>query len=115
MSNDFWLECKECGSELFSINITHNLIKMAIKSNLYKCIWKPDKLDNKKDILIYKNAKEMIPTLEKGLKKLKESPEYYKKFNPSNNWGNYEIFVESVEKILEACKKYPNAMPHTWI
>jgi hypothetical protein len=54
--------------------------------------------------------KKIIELLEKGLADLKERPEYFEQFNSSNGWGMYEHFVPFVEKYLEACKEYPDAI-----
>lgn len=104
MSLDFYLQYKIDNNEIdvFDINITHNLGKMADKAGIYYALWRPEEI--KKEF-----AKDIIPLLEKGLKKLKAKPKYYSKFNASNDWGLYENFVPFVEKVLEACKKYPNA------
>ena len=106
-------------NEVFSVNITHNLTEMADKAKIYEALWRPYrikstyskdltredefKFEYETDVL----AKEIIPFLEKGLKKLKAKPEYYKKFNSFNGWGMYEHFVPFVEKCLNACKENP--------
>lgn len=101
MSLDFSLNRIQ-ETEVFSSNITHNLGRMADKAGIYYALWRPDEKG-------WAFAKEIIPTLEKGLKKLKDKPEYFKKFDAKNGWGTYEHFVPFVEEILEACKKYPDA------
>jgi len=104
MSLDFSLDYKKDNNdiEVFSANITHNLGTMADKAGIYYALWRPEEIKAKK-------AKDVVEILEKGLKKLKAKPAYYKKFNSSNGWGMYKHFVPFVEEILEACKKYPNA------
>ena len=105
MSLDFYLQYKEDGQEIevFDRNITHNLGEMASKAGIYYALWRP----NEKG---WKRAKDIIPILEKGLKKLKAKPKYFEKFNAPNGWGMYEHFVPFVEAVLEACKKYPNSV-----
>ena len=49
-------------------------------------------------------------SIEKGLADLKARPEHFKTFNSPNGWGMYEHFVPFVEKYLEACKEYPDAI-----
>lgn len=104
MSLDFYLEYEVDGNEVevFWRNITHNIGKMADKAGIYYALWRPEEKG-------WKIASDVVPTLEKGLKKLKEKPEYFEKFNSENGWGMYEHFVPFVEEVLEACKKYPNA------
>jgi len=105
MSLDFWLKYEEDGHkiEVFWINITHNLNKMADKAGIYKALWQPNENG-------YEKAGEIIKILENGLKLLKNNPEYFKKFNASNGWGLYEHFIPFVEKVLNACKEYPNSL-----
>lgn len=87
---------------VYENNITHNLGKMADAVGIYKHLWRPEELH------IY-TASELIEPLKAGLKELKSNPKKYKKFNPTNGWGNYENLVEFVEDYLNACKKYPSA------
>lgn len=103
-------------------NITHNLNEMAHEAGLYEALWRPYKLkenyEEPEDEPFYEEefeqqctilAKEITSHLEKGLKELKFRPQYYKQFNPSNGWGDYEGLVEFTEKYLSACIKYPQA------
>lgn len=105
MSLDFCLHYEVDGNEInvFDCNITHNLGKMADKAGIYTSLWRPEEKG-------WKTAKDITPTLEKGLDKLKKKPGYYKKFDAENGWGTYEHFVPFVEEVVEACKKYPNAI-----
>ena len=89
--------------EVYTANITHNLGKMATEAGIYKALWRP------KEINITK-ASELIDLLEKGLTDLKAKPEHYKQFNSPNGWGMYEHFIPFIEKYLEACNIYPNAI-----
>lgn len=89
--------------ELYSANITHNLGKMAGKAGIYEALWCPEEINAK-------YAKDIIPILEKGLKKLKSRPVYFKKYNSPNMWGTYQYFVPFVEEYLIACKENPKAI-----
>ena len=104
MSLDFYLQYKIDKNEIevFDRNITHNLGTMADEAGIYYALWRPEEKG-------YKKAKDIIEILEKGLKDLKERPEYFKKFNAINGWGLYENFVPFVEECLYACKQYPSA------
>lgn len=113
----------EDNEQVYWANITHNLTEMADKARIYEAIWRPHRLkkgynipendykaesefeDNQKT-----NASEIIEILEKGLQDLKARPEYFKKFNSPNGWGTYKHFVHFVQKYLEACKEYPDAI-----
>ena len=89
-------------TSVFDVNITHNLGTMAGKAGIYYALWRPEEKG-------LEFASEIIPILEKGLKKLKAKPKYYKKFDAENGWGTYKHFVPFVEEVLEACKRYPEA------
>ena len=107
MSLDVFLDlnvCPTCGNgeEVYNANITHNLGAMAKAAGIYKELWCPEEVDIKK-------AKELIDPLEKGLAKMKKSPEKYKSYNLPNGWGLYENFVPWVEAYLKACKEHPEA------
>ena len=109
--------------QVYWANITHNLNTMAGEAGIYEALWRPHRL--KEGYNISENdhqaewkfeeenttlAKDIIPLLEKGLSDLKARPEYFEKFNSPNGWGMYEHFVSFVEKYLEACKEYPDAI-----
>lgn len=89
-------------NEVYSANITHNLNKMAGEAGIYEHLWQPDEINITK-------AKELIEPLREGLHKLKSEPERYKKFNPENGWGSYDVLVKFVENYLNACYEYPDA------
>lgn len=104
------VQCTHCGAEVniegeevFSTNITHNLGRMAKEADIYKCLWRPQENS-------YVLAEDIINLVELGLNKLKENPEYYSKFDSDNGWGTYLHFVPWVEKVLDACKEYPEAI-----
>ena len=89
-------------TEIYEANITHNLGAMADKVGIYKHLWRPDEIGIKKAI-------QLIEPLRKALKKLKDNPEKYKKYNSPNGWGMHKHFVPFVENYLKACKENPNA------
>lgn len=87
---------------VYKDNITHNLGKMARMAGIYLCLWRPEELG-------IDTASFLIEGLERGLKKLKSNPDYFKSFNPKNGWGDYDGLVAFVENYLDACKKFPDA------
>lgn len=100
---NIYVKCEHCGTfQGESFNITHNLGDMAEAAGIYNCLWSPEESG-------YKNAKDIIPLLEKGLRDMKGNPGKYKKFDSDNGWGIYEDFVPWVDRVLECCKKYPEA------
>ena len=108
---------------VYDANITHNLGEMADEAGIYEALWRPHRLkegynipesDHQAEWKFEEEnktiAKDIIPLLEKGLADLKSRHEHFEKFNSSNGWGMYEHFVPFVEKYLEACKEYPDAI-----
>jgi hypothetical protein len=93
----------EDDEQIYWANITHNLGKMANEAGIYEALWRPEEIGKTK-------ASEIVELLEKALADLKERPEHFEKFNSPNGWGMYEHFVPFVEKYLEACKEYPDAV-----
>lgn len=106
MSLDFSLIYKDKDSkesvEVYWKNITHNLVKMADKAGIYYALWRPEEKG-------WKHGRDIISVLEKGVKELESKPKYFKKFNPSNGWGDYEVLLEFTKETLRSCEKYPNA------
>lgn len=87
---------------VFDWNITHNLGKMAAEAGLYQCLWTPEEIG-------VETADHLIPYLIYGLGLLEANPLYFKQFNPPNNWGDYEGFVQFVRTYLAACRLNPDA------
>lgn len=98
------IEENEFESEyVFDANITHNLGEMADKAGIYKACWRPEEIGAKR-------ASDILPLLEKGYADMKARPEYYKQFDSPNGWGLYVHFLPWLEKYLNACKNYPDAI-----
>ncbi len=87
---------------VYSSNITHNLGKMADAAGIYKAMWRPEEIGATQ-------AKQLIELLELGLKLLQSESEEFKKYNPSNGWGDYNGLVQFTSEYLDACKHYPEA------
>jgi len=104
-----YLTC-ECGrkhkiktEEIYSRRITHNMREMAKEANVYSACWEPEKINAV-------NARDIIPTLKKGIKNMKARPDHYKQSNPLNGWGSYNLFLSWLEEYLIACEKFPDAI-----
>ncbi len=93
--------------ELYNGNITHNLTDMAEEAGLYKALWRPEEND-------INNAVQLVGILETGLSFLKDQPDHFKTFNPSNGLGTYEGLILFLEEYLEACKEHPYATVITY-
>lgn len=87
--------------EVYWANITRNLAGMADAAGIYQALWRPEEIGITK-------AGELIEPLTVGLAELKSKPDHYKTFNPKNGWGNYDGFVDWVDKYLTACKECPD-------
>jgi hypothetical protein len=117
---------KEKKENVYYVNITHNLGKMAKEAGIYEALWRPYMLkenyvpaedydeERKYEDSVETRAYEIIPILEKGLESMKATPEYYKTFDSPNGWGLYEHFLPFVEGYLAACKQYPEAIVDVW-
>ena len=90
-------------SYVFQYNVTHNLTRMADRANIYNILWRPVEND-------YIKAKDIITILENGLNDLIENKDEYDRINPSNGWGTCTGLIKACTEILEACKKYPEAL-----
>lgn len=87
---------------LYEGNITHNLSRMADLAGIYEIVWWPEK----EGIEI---AADIIAPLAAGISKMKADPDQFKRENPPNGWGDYDAFVEFLEKYLAACRCHPKA------
>jgi hypothetical protein len=102
--------CSRCGNplkepgeaEVFSCNITHNLGAMAAEAEIYHHLWRPEEIG-------VRNAGDLIEPLKAAITAMKADPARFERHNASNGWGTYEQFVPWLEKLLEACAKWPEA------
>jgi hypothetical protein len=95
-------------TSIFSMNITHNLGKMAgavVLENgktLYDVLWRPDEHG-------YYTAEDISELLDEGWNILLSDPEKYKKYNPENGWGEYDGLCNFVYNYRNACWDNPEA------
>ena len=99
MSLDFYLYSRV---EHANHNITHNLAEMADALGIYKCLWRPTENG-------FYEAGEIIPLLEKAIKKAERYPDKYRKYDSENGWGTYKNFIPWLKEVLQSCKDYPKA------
>jgi hypothetical protein len=83
-------------------NITHNLGPMAERAGLYGVLWHPEDHG-------IKVAVDLIAPLTKGIEAMKADPARFKALNAPNGWGTYDNFVPWLERLLSACREYPDA------
>jgi hypothetical protein len=92
-------------NEVFWANITHNLGGMADAAGIYHALWRPDEVG-------FSKTQHLIGPLQEGLKRLKENPGEFRKYNPTNGWGTYEDLIDFAERYLAACEEFPDADVH---
>lgn len=106
--------------EVGSINITHNLNKMAQRislnehTTLYDVLWHGDELNDKDIYGEYLSdpivtGKDFIDYLMKAILYMKENAEALKQFNPENGWGSYEGLLRFTEQCLGYALLYPDS------
>lgn len=101
----FELECRhDCSTtdEVYSANITHNLGVMAEEAGIYSHLWRPEEIGITK-------AAQLIEPLTAGLARLEADPERFRKLNPHNGWGDYDVLVSFVRNYVLACRENPEA------
>jgi hypothetical protein len=95
MSLDFSLIRSDC---LYSGNITHNVAPMWSLAGCYDALYNSEG----------KEARELIPVLEKAVEEMGKYPSEYIKLNPLNGWGSYPSALEYLKEVLKSCKYYPD-------
>ena len=85
---------------IFSLNITHNLNKLADAANFYKQLWHLEGITTCEDLL---------PHIEAGIVELESNPTKYKQFSAKNNWGTYEQFLPWLKDLAEKLKIEPTS------
>jgi hypothetical protein len=105
MSWDLWLEVNAGGEQPATIdgyedNITWNLQPMlskALQVDGFRT------LDGRLaiDVSVYVN---------RAIEDMTKHPKEYKKLNPPNGWGSYEVALTALTNLLKVCNKYPGAI-----
>lgn len=110
MSLDFSIKppkCPHCGRSDAgeSFNYTHNITEMADAIGVYSCLWRPEENG-------FTEARQIIPYLERGIKRMLQNHEKLKKLNPENGWGSYDSFLHWLNEVKEACERNPHHHIH---
>lgn len=94
---------------VFDLSFTANFLPMAtrLQCGLDEVIW--GSLSRYDHSPGYDFAFQAVPVLKEGIELLKAKPQHFKDLEPTNGWGTYTQFLESCEKVLEACEKFPQA------
>ena len=94
-------------------NITHNVASMfraappavvdihgETQGSAYNVLWHGDGL----------RAGDQIDLLAQARRFMEANPFYFKQLQASNSWGTYEQALSWLDEVIEAFKKYPNAV-----
>lgn len=99
MSIDFYLQNVQT---VFDSNMTHNVSPMWTLAGIHDEIYNSEGYP----------AKDVLPALIRGHEKMKKFPDAFRTLNSENGWGMYEHALLFLEKIIAACKEYPNSQIH---
>jgi hypothetical protein len=99
MSLDWSLETLD-GKEVFSSNITHNLIPMWHKAGIYPCFYELENTCAASHQVCFKKA----------FRHMRHNFGLYEKLNAENGWGKAEHALNFLAKALLAVRKHPNAI-----
>lgn len=103
MSYDFTLTDIN-NNEYYSSNYTSNIYDMV--DNAFKKLKEKGLCNNKNthwsDEINYEQNPKYILEL---ITELKSNPTFYKKYNPKNNWGDYESFIIWLQEINSNIQK----------
>lgn len=116
-----WEPAEEFINEVWEINITHNLISMAMSAGLYEPLWRPYMMSKdypsthpltNEEASVYEDkivikTDDLISHVEKWLAELLANRDVHEKHAPPNWWGSYRWLVCSTKDYLKALKLYP--------
>jgi hypothetical protein len=55
-----------------------------------------------------------IPLLKGAVEHMRAQPDHYRKMNPENGWGDYEGALETLQWLLDSCRRHPLACIRIW-
>ncbi len=88
--------------EVHWANITHNLRQMAKAAGIYFHLWRPEEIN-------ITQAFQLSTPLTLALAAMRDNPEWYRQFDAENGRGTYVQFLLWLDKLLEACNRWPAA------
>ena len=110
---------EEDDQEVYAANVGGDFRLMAQEAGLYEALWKPYRLhydyepsENHKEEMAFEDsveiyARDILPHLYKGLQELKDFPKHYNNFSGSLP---HTYFVSFVERYIQACVDFPEAL-----
>ena len=84
-------------ADVYEANITSNLGEMFRTALGYSVLDLP------------RTAGDCIEPLERAVHDMIVSPDIYREMNPPNGWGDYNGALTFLQRLLQACRVYPNA------
>jgi len=103
MSLDVCLKHQPEEEYFFTLNITHNLVRMAKEAGVYQHLWRPEEIGITK-------AGELVEPLSVALRVMVADPGRFMQFNPKNGWGDYDGLLDFIKQYLVECICYPDAI-----
>lgn len=85
--------------EHFTANITHNLSRMWSQAGIWEALYESDG----------KTAADILPALEVGCDYMLEHPDECRAHDARNGWGTYKDALPWLQRLIEACRRYPKA------
>jgi hypothetical protein len=91
---------------LESLNITHNLNRMAGYCGLYEPLWRPEEMTIPQPV----QARDLLGYAVKGYEILKRDREHcIQTYSPSNGWGTYDNLLIFTELFISYCLRWPDS------
>jgi len=104
MGVDVWMRCDCCGMDTGEFSVTYNL------SGAWYEIFPNTKMMDFGGL----TAKESLPMLNCIIAEFSQSPERYKKHEPSNGWGTIEGFLETLRGMRELAERMADKPSLKW-
>lgn len=85
-------------TEVFDVNITHNISPMWDKAGVYEALYESDG----------KRPGDYIEALRSGVADMEAKPAEYRLLDSPNGWGKYEHALPFLKECLAAYEQYPD-------
>lgn len=76
--------------------------------NCSKMLW--EAADTSLSALHGKPVEEVAQVLSKGVAVMRADPARFQAMNPENGWGDYDSWLDYLDRIIDACQRYPGAV-----
>lgn len=99
MSLDIWLTAVR-PSQVFDANFTHNVTPMWREAGIYDALY----------MSAGKQAHEVLPALEAGLKLMQDDPVKYMAMDAQNGWGTYVHALPWLDSLVSSFRDNPDGI-----